>query len=125
VSTHPVPELRAPRSDRPHVRVDPAQRFGYPNVGGVSVDAIGYMVLNEGVEVAADEYGIRREDVLVACWFLGLYGPPRRFRRLWRAWAEAAGVELWHGDPGRYTEIPDPPDEPDHPAAQPENGAAL
>lgn len=110
-------------ADRPAIRVDPAQRFGYPNVGGVSVDAIGYMVLNEGVAVAADEYGVRRADVLVACWFLGLYGPPRRFRRLWRGWAEEVGGEMWHGSTASYDEIPDPPDEPDDPATNHKNGA--
>lgn len=101
--------------DRPHVRIDPAQRFGQPAVAGVSVVTIGATVLNEGVAVAAAEYGIGRADVLVACWHLGLSGS-RRWRLTWHPWAMRAHEEMWHGRRADYDLIPDPPDEPDRPA---------
>jgi len=87
-------------SDRPHVRVDPAQRFGRPNVKGVPVDAIADAVwVGETVEVVADEYGLTRPDVLVACWWAGKHEP--RFRR----WSEEVAGKLWRQE----YDVPDPP----------------
>ncbi len=99
---------------RPHVVFDPAQRFGQPNVGGVSVVAVADTAWVEGVDVAADVYDLRREDVIVACWYAGLYGLPgarsRRaqpeWRRRWGDWAKTADPLLWSSS---YGEIPDPP----------------
>lgn len=102
--------------DRPHVRVDPAQRWGQPAVKGISVDAIVGMVLaGEGVATVAYEYDLTRSEVLVACWHAGLYGD-KRHRRLWKAWArDVAGPVLWKAEPALYDTIPDPP-VPERPA---------
>lgn len=96
--------------DRPHVRVDPAQRFGQPAVRGISCDAIADMLIaEEDVDVVADEYGLTRADVLVACWYLGLYGTPR-WRRRWWTWAsDVAGPAMWDIRTVEYDAIPDPP----------------
>lgn len=64
------------------------------------------LLAGEDLEVVADEYGLTRGDVLVACWYLGLYGT-RRHRRLWKAWATAAHEQMWHAVD--YDRIPDPP----------------
>jgi uncharacterized protein (DUF433 family) len=97
--------------DRPYVRIDPAQRFGQPSVGGVSTDMLAGQVW-AGLEVAevADEYGLRREDVLVACWWAGRYGP-KGLRRAFRVWAEEVDARLWRKD---YA-VPDPPSKDDEP----------
>lgn len=92
--------------DRPHVRTDPAQRFGRPNVGGSDVVALADAVwVGESVEEVADEYGLRREDVLVACWWVGSYGT-RSGRRRFRLWAMDVERKLWL----RQYDVPDPPD---------------
>lgn len=109
--------MTARTASRPHIVIDPAQRFGQPNVGGVSVDAVVGMVWAEGADAAADEYGLRREDVLVACWYAGQYGlPGRNFTatRTWRerlgGWAESVTHTLWRC---QYDAVPDPPSQPD------------
>ena len=96
-------------SDRPHVRVDPAQSWGQPAVKGVSCEAIAGMLLaGEDVDTVADEYGLTRADVLVACWYLGRLGP-RRYRRLWAVWAGEAHQLMWRSDSVDYGTVPDPP----------------
>lgn len=95
--------------DRPHVRVDPAQRFGQPNVRGIGVEAVGGMVWAGGtVDEVAGDYGIDRADVLVACWHLGLHGA-KRWRKRWRKWALKAHEHLWNVSTVDYTAVPDPP----------------
>jgi transcriptional regulator with XRE-family HTH domain len=117
-----VPPAELPEG-RPHVRVEPPMKFGRPHIRGISCDAIADVVLAEGVEAAMAEYTLRREDVLVACWFQGRYGRPRQ-RRLWRDWAEEAGGDMWHASTVDYARIPDPPDRPERPAPA-ENGATT
>jgi uncharacterized protein (DUF433 family) len=93
-------------SDRPQVCWSPGMRFGEPHVRGRPVDAIGGMVwAGERVEVVAEEYDVTREEVIVACWWLGRHGEPR-WRRRWKAWTQVVESELWHG---RY-DVQDPPD---------------
>jgi uncharacterized protein (DUF433 family) len=96
-------------TDRPHVVVDPAQAWGQSNVKGVGVDHIAGMLLaGEDMATVADEFGLTRADVLVACWYLGMFGS-RRWRRLWRDWAERAGKAMWDVRTVDYDAIPDPP----------------
>jgi uncharacterized protein (DUF433 family) len=91
--------------DRPHVRIEPAMRFGQPAFHGVSVDAIAGMVYAErGLDVVAGEYGLTRAQVIVACWYVGTYGD-RRWRRRWGAWSKSVHGELWHC----HYDVPDPP----------------
>lgn len=95
--------------ERPHVRVDPAQRFGRPTVKGLSTDMIASQVLvGASVEEVMAEYGVNREDVLVACWFEARYGS-RRFRQAWKDWMTLGQAEalLWRREYGR---VMDPPD---------------
>lgn len=99
---------------RPHVRVEPLVRFGGPHIRGISCEAIAGITLVEGVASAMDDYTLRREDVLVACWYMAVHGGPRW--RFWRAWADAMVAGLWKSRRGGYARIPDPPDRPDHPA---------
>lgn len=108
--TEPACDTYTPPGRRPMVTVDPAVCFGRPAVNGVSCEAIVGMVLaGEDLAVAAEEYGLTRVQVLVACWHQGLYGS-RRLRRRWGTWArDVAGPVLWKADPSLYAGIPDPP----------------
>lgn len=97
-------------SDRPHVRFDPAQCFGYPMVKGASVEAVAGMVwAGEPVDVVAEDYDIDRADVLVACWYMGLHGS-KKWRKRWRDWVLTAHERMWWASTCDYTSIPDPPD---------------
>lgn len=113
VVAEPLPEGRA------HVRVEPSMNFGAPYVGdhGVTCEAVAGHVAVEGVEAVMGDYTLRRQDVLVACWHVGLYGGARW--RFWRDWAHEAGWEMWHATTVDYARIPDPPDRPERPATAP------
>ena len=98
---------------RPVITIDPAVRFGRPQINGTSVEAIAELVMaGEPVEDVVDELGSTRAVVLTACWWIGLDGP-LDYRRLWRNWSNAI-----HGDlaSGQYTAIPDPPSKEDYSA---------
>ncbi len=90
---------------RPQVTVEPCMRFGLPHVRGVSVDAIGARVwAGDSVEATAEDFNLRREDVIVACWYVARHGTPAD-RRRWKAWLTAVETGLWRG---RF-DVPDPP----------------
>jgi len=83
--------------DRPHVRVDPAQRFGWPNIKGISTAAIAGMVMaGEDVTAVADDYSISRHEVLLACWHEGIHGV---YRTEWGRWAERIQPRLGGWEP--------------------------
>lgn len=110
--TTPVREAAAEPAERPHVRVDPNQRFGKPNVKGISVEAIAEAVAaHEDVNEVAAQFGLGRSDVLVACWYAATYGP-KPYRRTWAEWADTAVRTLIVGQ-WDYDLVPDPPQEPE------------
>jgi uncharacterized protein (DUF433 family) len=91
------------------VRADPARRFGAPAIKGISCEAIALQMLaGDDIATIAEDYDLTRADILVACWYLGLYGS-RRWRRSWRQWAEQAGQAMWDTRTVDYDQIPDPP----------------
>ena len=91
--------------DRPVVTTDPAVRFGRPAVRGVSVVAVASQVWGgETVGSVAEDFGLTREQVIVACWYQGIHGT-RGWRQRWKVWATEAHKELWRS---RY-DVPDPP----------------
>lgn len=95
-------------SDRPHVRAEPGIRFGQPNVKGVSAEVLGDLVFaGDPVDEVAEDYGMTRGDVLVACWYLGMYGGKAWVRR-WRSWCNDVYDLLARNNPD-YTAVPDPP----------------
>ncbi len=106
---------------RPHVSHDPRQGWGDPVVSGrgTKVASVAELVwVGERVDDVADEFGLTRGDVLVACWHAGRVGLPARGRRpslLWpQRWGEWAGrVDrlLARAETAEdYLEVPDPPD---------------
>lgn len=91
------------------VTTDPAVRFGRPQIGGVSTEAIAGMVMaGEGVDTVADEYTLSRHQVLLACWHEGTWGC---YRREWGVWAEkVAYPQLAGWQPLDVDAMPEPPD---------------
>ena len=82
---------------------------GTPTIGGhrLAARVVAALVLKRGVQdVMDDYYALTREEVLVACWWSGLYGPPK-LRKALKAWATIAGWHLWY----RCIQIEDPPKE--------------
>lgn len=114
------PVLSLPEG-RPHARIEPAVRFGAAHIRGISCEAIAGLTSVEGVEQAMQDYSLRREDVLVACWHQGRYGG-RRWR-FWHQWAETAGDEMW-SSAADFSAIPDPPDRPAGPATNRTQGVS-
>lgn len=93
--------------DSAHVVTDPAQNFGRPIMArsGTPVDAVtDLLAAGETIATVIEEYGLRREDVLVAVWYAGLYGDREQQER-WNAWAHAVDSRLWHRS---YDSVPDP-----------------
>lgn len=88
---------------RPVVTTDPSVRFGRPHIRGRSpVFLAGTHWVGDD---ACDEYDVTRPELLIACWWLGWYGP-KKWRRRWKAWADQ-----WHEALAReeYDAVPDAP----------------
>ncbi|WP_166379905.1 DUF433 domain-containing protein [Catellatospora methionotrophica] len=84
---------------------------GTPCVGGtrIPVETIARLVYGPGgsVQLATGSYPhLTRQQVLVACWYVGMYGTAVWSRRRWRAWAAGHADAMWAG---RWNEVPDPP----------------
>lgn len=79
---------------RPSVEFTPCMRFGEAHIRGISVDAI--VSAHWVGDDAAEEYGLSRAEVLVACWYAARHGSARR---RWKDWLTAAVEErLWRED---------------------------
>jgi uncharacterized protein (DUF433 family) len=96
---------------RPHIVIDPAQNFGHPALGRsrAPVDAIlERLDAGDDWEDVADDHGLTRGDILVACWFEARYGRGAHPREGWLDWLEAWEPALWKA--ANYDEIPLPYD---------------
>ena len=71
---------------------------------GLGAELVARRVYALGVNEQIDDYELTREQLLIACWWAGLYGP-RSLRRVFGEWAQTAGRHLWYG----CIQIPDPP----------------
>lgn len=103
-------EKAADLGERPCIVIDPAQNFGTPAIAHTRtpVETIaGPLTAGDTIATVMAEYGLRRGDLLTACWYMGTFGP-RRWRRMWGGWAEQVHPALWARDPD-YDAIPDPP----------------
>lgn len=92
-----------------YIWLAPGRRGGAPCVGGTRLPpecAAEFYLAGESVATVCAGYAITREQFLVACWYLGLYGP-RTYQRRWKAWAKAVQVALAYRD--RAAATPDPP----------------
>ena len=62
-------------------------------------------VMHNGLAAEQHDYELTREQLLVVCWWAGLYAPQRRLRKHFGEWAELAARHLWY----QCIQIPDPP----------------
>lgn len=102
--------------------IRPGVASGAPCIGrtGTAAWAIaGCLWAGDSVDDIADEYGVTREEILVACWFLATYGveaawwnrDERRragagWTKRWGPWASEHVAAFWHHN---FDAIPDPP----------------
>lgn len=98
---------------RPVITIDPAVRFGYPQIRGIPTDAIaGMLWAGEDAETVCHEYDITRRELVMACWFEAewrLVGAgPAAWRKAWRQWAKDVFRPLASGTAAEL--IPMPPD---------------
>lgn len=84
--------------ERPFISLSPSVLGGDPAMGQTRIPAqvIINLVLRQGVETTARDYGLARADVLTACWYAARYGA-RSWRKAWGAWAEANEQAMWRG----------------------------
>jgi len=102
-------ELGLLNSERPTVIIDPAQNFGHPALGRsrTPVDAIlDRLDAGDDWQDVADDHGLTKADLLVACWFEARYGVGPHPRDQWLDWLEAYGPSLWKA--ANYDDIPLP-----------------
>lgn len=89
--------------------IDPGRYSGQPCIGGHRLPAeqmAGYVWEGETVEAVARQWDITVPQVLVACWFMGIYGS-RTWKKRWGAWAGKAYGFLWDRD--TQDQCPPPP----------------
>lgn len=105
--------VSAEGAGRPVVTCDPAMRFGSPTVQGISVGAVAEQVAaGTTVEDVARDFEMRREDVLVACWYVARHGEGdgmglrTNLRRMWATWAEESHTNMAKG---LWAAVADPP----------------
>jgi len=84
------------------------QMPGTPTLSGhrLTAELMAARVWIDGMAFAKDDYQLRREELLVACWWAGSFGP-RKWKKRWGEWALNAGSHLWHN----CIAISDPPTE--------------
>lgn len=74
-------------SVRPVVTVQPGVNFGHPMVGGSPVETVaGRVWAGDSVDDTAEDFGLTRERVLLACWYYARWGESDR----WNEWADSA-----------------------------------
>ena len=81
---------------------------GPPTIEGhrISAEFMAGRVHAFGIHDQLDNYYVNREELLVCCWWAGVYGP-KRLKLIFKEWADNAGEHLWYG----CVQIPDPPRE--------------
>lgn len=110
---------------RPFVSIDPAIHSGVPclNHTRLPVNTVAGVYHQHGLDEIQRGWDVTRPDVLVACWYVGIYGvedfttrddgtvrlhrgPKPGWRAIYGAWAVENGAPLWSG---AYDLVPDPP----------------
>lgn len=83
------------------------QMPGTPTISGhrLSARQIAQHAWCEGINETMQYYDLTREEVLLACWWAGHWGP-RLLREAYREWSAEAAMHLWSG----CINITDPPD---------------
>lgn len=66
------------------------------------------VMAGEGVATTADEFGLTRHEVLLACWHEAIQG---MYRRHWGGWAKEVHRPLGGWAPLDVDALPEPPDQ--------------
>lgn len=90
-------------TDRPVLTIDPGMQFGAVCMAGTRVPAdsvAGSVAAGDSVDAVAEDYGVTREEVLVACWWHVTDGEAARSRAKWalsvrRAWGDGRLAGSW------------------------------
>ena len=110
--------------DRPMIVLDPGVNGGDPALyrSRVRVENIlERLDAGDDPEDVAEDHGLTRGDVLVACWFDARYGVDDHPRKEWLGWWEQWEPSLWQAKTAQdYESIPFP-FEPAVPSAQEED----
>ena len=100
---------RAKIGKYPHVAFAPYMRFGSPTINNTqtAVETIikRWWCATETLELMLEDFSITRGDLLVACWYMGIYGTGV-WKRRWGQWAKDNSADLWHS---RFDTIELPP----------------
>lgn len=94
---------------RPRIVIDPAQQFGRAHLertGIKTIDVAGAVAAGDPVAEVAEEYGLTRHEVLLACWHEGGDGS---FQELWGEWSKRVHEALASWEPYDLATVPDPP----------------
>lgn len=97
-----------------YVVVNPRQNFGKPSLARTRVPVwaiIAPYLVGETEENLIAEYGITREDILVACWYQARY-EAATVPEPWQDWLYDNEGRMWTNDD--WTEIPLPAQKEDH-----------
>ncbi len=102
--------LEGYRSREPTVTFAPSYYSGQPCIRWrLSTDMFaeiwwdGHMAM---AEISRNWPGIRRKELLVACWYEATYGGRNKRNRAWKEWGKKASSSLWNSD---YEGTPLPP----------------
>ncbi len=81
---------------------------GPPTIEGhrLGAESMAAWVWKFGIASGMSDYELSREELLVACWWAGRFGP-RKWRKRWEQWAMVLGQHLWYG----CIQTADPPTE--------------
>lgn len=110
--TWPLPRMTSPQAmyvgTMPRVVYDPCRSalLDPPILEGHRLGAafVADLAWHLGIDDLMDDYELRREEVLVCCWWAGRWGT-RKWRGVYGAWAMSAHEHLWHG----CVNVADPP----------------
>lgn len=93
--------------DQHYVSIDPSMWSGEPciNHTRVPLSCLVDRWWYNGDKQDCKDYSCTWPDVLVACWYYGMYGT-RLWRRRYGGWAKANNKSLWEGT---YKDVPPPP----------------
>ena len=92
---------------RPVITIDPGMCFGAPQIHGITTEAVAGMVrAGEDFATVAEDYGLSRHEVVLACWYEGTAG---LYRLEWRSWTHRVFRQLGGWEESDVDAIEEPP----------------
>lgn len=95
------------------IAIDPRMKFGAPAIQGSRIDpdvVVGLLLAYDYGEVITSYPHLKRDDVLVSCWYVARYARPKDWsakdRRRLRDWLEGHEEAMWANED--WSEVPTP-----------------